>query len=239
MEQEYNPMLGTHIEQVDPDTLEQFDQLLEDPDGYNKVQQVLHNARLMNNVITVSEFDRYIPLFKWDGKDQMSPEEYKALSVEYANRICRFDPVYIVDDNNNVVMTLPPVFNRTNPINVTGEAGQNVAQAFVNACNLPDEIGSGKQEKYASLYMQVFSAAQNTAEHEHHQKVAAEMAEEALKVSHGKTLPNNQQQPKKEVAEIEEIESLDLKDSKKTTSSVPSNTNEVLPYSGDDEIEYM
>lgn len=235
MSESYNNMLGVHIEDVDPDTLEQFDQLLEDPDGYDKVKSVLLQARQHNNVMSVAEFERYIPLFRWDGKDQMSLQEYKALSVEYANRICRFDPVYIVDESNTVLMVLPPVFNRTNPINVTGEVGQNIAQAFVNACQLPDEIASGKREKYAQLYMQVFGAAQNTAEHEHHQKVAAEMAEEALRVSHGQVAKQKAIQD----SEIEEIEPLDLKDSEKSTSSVPGNSKEVLPFSGDDEIEYM
>ena len=121
-----------------------------------------------------------------------------------------------------------------------GELGQNVAQAFVNACQAPDELSSGKREKYMRLYMQLFGAAQNEAEHEHHQKVAAEMAEEALRVSRTPAQPNQETNNKeKVVSEIEEIEPLDLKDSRPSTSSASGNKTEILPYSGDEEIEYM
>ena len=211
---------------VDPDLLPQFDKLLEDPNGVELVKAILHQSRLQKNVISIEEFQRYIPLFQYSGKDQMTEDEYTDLSLEYANRICRFDPVYIVGDDNEVLFTLPPVFNRTNPINSAGVTGTQYAQAFVNACMLPDEVSGEKRAKYAEFYKQLYDIAQNNKEHEHHIKVAAEMADNTLTMLRKQAEKN---------AENSEIESLDLKDS----DTRSSNTNEVLPFGDDDEVSYM
>lgn len=214
------------IQYVDPNTLPNFDQLMESEDGVEMVKAVLHQARLQNNVLTIDEFQRYVPLFQYSGKDTMSEEEYEELSLEYANRICRFDPVFIVGDEKEILFTLPPVFNRTNPINSAGPTGTQYAQAFVNACLLPDEVSGEKRKKYSAFYMQLFDIAQNNQEHEYHKKIAAEMADNAL------TTVNKQV---KEQSTENEIEPLDLKDS----NSNASNTNDVLPFGDDDEVSYM
>lgn len=216
-----------NLQFVDPDTLPQFDALLSSEDGVEMVKAVLHQSRLANNIMTIEEFQRYVPLFQFSGKDQMPKEEYEDLSNEYANRICRFDPVYIVGDENEVLFTLPPVFNRTNPINMAGSTGTQYAQAFVNACFLPDEVSQEKRARYSEFYKQLYDIAQNNQEHEHHKRIAAEMADETLtrlkQANEGKPSPES------------EIEPLDLKDS--NTSS--SNTNGYTPFGEGDEIEYM
>lgn len=214
------------LKYVDPDTLPQFDQLMESEDGVELVKTVLHQSRLAQNVMTIGEFQKYIPLFQYSGKDQMSEEAYADLSWEYTNRICRFDPVYIVGDDNEVLFTLPPVFNRTNPINSAGHTGAQYAQAFVNACMLPDEVSNEKRSKYSAFYKQLFDIAQNNQEHEYHKKIAAEMADNTLSA-----LKNQAESESSE----SEIESLDLKDSARSTS----NTNEVIPFGDEDEVDYM
>ncbi len=214
------------LKYVDPDTLPQFDQLMEAPDGVELVKAVLHQSRLQQNVMSIAEFQRYIPLFQYSGKDQMSEDEYTELSIEYSNRVCRFDPVHIVADDNEVLFTLPPVFNRTNPINAAGHAGTQYAQAFVNACMLADEVSGEKRAKYAEFYKQLYDIAQNNQEHEYHKQIAAEMADNTLHMLKKQAEDNT---PK------EEIQSLDLKDNTPRSS----NTNEVLPFGDDDEIDYM
>lgn len=215
------------LKYVDPDTLPQFDQLMESEDGAELVRAVLHQSRLSQNVMHIGEFQKYIPLFQYGGKDQMSDDDYTDLSLEYANRICRFDPVYIVGDENEVLFTLPPVFNRTNPINAAGHTGAQYAQAFVNACLLPDEVSNEKRAKYGAAYKQLFDIAQNNQEHEYHKKIAAEMADTTLT-----TLKKQAE----ESSSKNEIESLDLKDSELPTS----NTNEIMPFGdNDDEVSYM
>lgn len=214
------------LQYVDPDTLPHFDQLMEAPDGVELVKAVLHQSRLQQNVMSIGEFQRYIPLFQYSGKDQMSEEDYTALSIEYADRVCRFDPVHIVGEENEVLFTLPPVFNRTNPINAAGHVGTQYAQAFVNACMLADEVSGEKRRKYSEFYKQLYDIAQNNQEHEYHKKVAAEMADNTLSLLKKQVEEN---------APKDEIESLDLKDN--TPSS--SNTNEVLPFGDDDEVSYM
>lgn len=214
------------LKYVDPDTLPQFDQLMESEEGVELVKAVLHQSRLAQNVMSIGEFQKYIPLFQYSGKDQMSEEAYSDLSWEYTNRICRFDPVYIVGDENEVLFTLPPVFNRTNPINAAGHTGAQYAQAFINACMLPDEVSNEKRAKYSAFYKQLFDIAQDNQEHERHKQVAAEMADN--------TLTTLKQQAESEES-ASEIESLDLKDSAHSTS----NTNEVMPFGDDDEVSYM
>ena len=214
------------LQYVDPDTLPQFDKLIEDPNGVELVKAVLYQSRLQHNKISIEEFQKYIPLFQYSGKDQMSEDEYTDLSVEYANRICRFDPVYIVGDDNEVLFTLPPVFNRTNPINSAGYVGTQYAQAFVNACMLADEVSGEKRAKYSTFYKQLYDIAQNNQEHEYNKKKAAEMSDTVLEA-----VKKQNEKAKSE----SEIESLDLKDS----ASSASNTNEILPFGDDDEISYM
>ena len=218
------------INYIDPNTLPQFDELMNDPNGVEKVKAVMHQARLSKNIMHISEFTKYIPLFQYSGKDTMSADEYEALSLEYANRICRFDPVRIVGDDNEILFELPPVFNRTNPINISGRRGEEFAQAFINVCMLPDEVSSEKRARYSEFYKQLFDIAQDNQAHVEKIKQAEEMSKTALD-----RIGNKDNESDKD-SEISDIDSLDLKDN----ASSSSNTREVQPLGDDDdEIEYM
>lgn len=234
------PQQPSRLDQIDvskihlmrEEELPQFDEILNDPNGPNYISKLLHQTRLHQNVIHINEFHQYEPLFRYSGREELGDQEYGRLSLEYARRICRFDPVYIVNDNNEILFVLPPVFNRTNTMNSLGPAGVNIAQAFVNACMLPDEVANEKRSKYGKYYNELFRLAQNEKEYEHHKKVAAEIAEDALKRA------GAQRQQAQEQAEIEDIDPSTLKDKSGYTSST-SGKSEALPYSGDDDVDYM
>ena len=128
-----------------------------------------------------------------------------------------------------MLFELPPVFNRTNPINMSGRTGEQFAQAFINACMLPDEVSIEKRQKYTAFYKQLFDIAQDNKAHEEKKKIAAEIAENTLS-----SLKQQNNEEEKE-PEISEIESLDLKDKKPSSSN-----NEVAPLGDEeDEIDYM
>jgi len=211
--------------------LPSFDELISDPDGPKYVGALLHQTRLHQNVIHINEFKQYEPLFRWSGREELGDQEYGRLSIEYAQRISRFDPVYIVGDENEVLFVLPPVFNRTDTMNSLGATGVNISQAFINACLLPDEVSTEKRAKYGKIYEDLFKLAQNEKVHEHHKKIAAEMSEEVLKQTRAQALKEMQE------SEIQDISPSELKEIQSGTSSTPESEN--LPYGGDEDVRYM
>ncbi len=214
--------------------MDTFDSLLTDPDGLAKVRNILATERAHRNTMSIYEFERYIPLFKYNGRDELAESEYLDLHLEYAERICRFDPVHIVDESNTVILVLPPIFHRTNPMNALGDHGTQMAQAFVNACQSPDDTSKHSRAKYGHIYRQLFEMAQDQRGYEHSKQLAEDLANKATTVAVTDTQPTIEE----ELPEIEEITSYDLKDNQHTTSSTKVQS-EILPYGADEEIEYM
>lgn len=116
----------------------------DDPEEAQKAFDVLREAKLTRNTIYLSEFRTYEPIFRLTGRDEIGDERFNDLCIEWMNRVSNFDPVRIIDDDTNqVVMMIPPIFNRINPINVVKNGG-DIATAFSNACQLPDEFNQKK-----------------------------------------------------------------------------------------------
>lgn len=171
-----------------------FDDLMNDPEGADRVKSILRSASAKNNTMPLSEFRRYEVLFRYDGDNEIGSEKFKELSTEYFARICPFDPVTLTDESGNVVATLPPVYNRVDTINMHGDLGAEAVQAFINACMLPDETSSGKRDKYMRIFAHLFNTAQDSERLEENKRQS-----DAL--SKAITTPTNSNQ----VSEVEDI----------------------------------
>ena len=128
----------------DEDLHIRVERMNEDDEEARKAFEVLREAKLARNTIYLSEFRQYEPIFRLTGRDEIGDERFNDLCIEWMNRFSNFDPVRIKDDNTNqIVMVIPPMFNRINPVNVVKE-GSDIATAFANACKLPDEFDKKK-----------------------------------------------------------------------------------------------
>ena len=128
----------------DEDLHIRVERMNEDDEEARKAFEVLREAKLARNTIYLSEFRQYEPIFRLTGRDEIGDERFNDLCIEWMNRFSNFDPVRIKDDDTNqIVMVIPPMFNRINPVNVVKE-GSDIATAFANACKLPDEFDKKK-----------------------------------------------------------------------------------------------
>lgn len=128
----------------DEDLHIRVERMNEDDEEARKAFEVLREAKLARNTIYLSEFRQYEPIFRLTGRDEIGDDRFNDLCIEWMNRFSNFDPVRIRDDDTNeIVLEIPPMFNRINPVNVVKE-GSDIATAFANACKLPDEFDRKK-----------------------------------------------------------------------------------------------
>lgn len=207
-----------------------FEELLEADNGLEVVRDILRSSRMDKNKMELHEFYRYEPIFRHSGVEELGEDQIIELTNEYFERICPFDPVTIVNPDGETVYLLPPIFNRTDVINMAGTVGTNVAQAFINACQLPDEVSGVKRSKYLQLYRQLFDIAQDKQRQDHVKHVSDEMTG---------TLMNQVRAEAQQQLGVENINPdqnpSNLNQKGNTSSSV--NDIEQLPYGDDDEIE--
>ena len=124
----------------DEDLHIRVERMNEDDEEARKAFEVLREAKLARNTIYLSEFRQYEPIFRLTGRDEIGDDRFNDLCIEWMNRFSNFDPVRIRDDDTNeIVLEIPPMFNRINPVNVVKE-GSDIATAFANACKLPVEF---------------------------------------------------------------------------------------------------
>ena len=92
----------------------------------------------------LSEFQKFVPIFKYDGIHQLGEDKYTDLCTEWMQRVDIFEPLHVVDDGSKeVVFTLPPMFNRIASVDRV-KGGHDVNTAFHNACELRDEFDNKK-----------------------------------------------------------------------------------------------
>ena len=208
----------------------QFEELLEADNGLAIVKDILRADRMSRNTITINEFYKYAPLFRYKGVEELGEDDFVSLAEEYFRVICPFDPVSVVDANGKVAYLLPPIFNRTDIINMAGPTATNVAQAFVNACQLPDEVSGVKRSKYLNFYQQLFDVAQDKQRLDHVKRVSDEMASTLLH-----QVNREVEEAKEQNAEVQSLEQSNLNQKEQSTSSVKQ--VEILPYVDDDDVQ--
>ena len=215
------PVTDTANKVIHADIDSQFDDLLSADNGVEVVRNIILASRKQQNTMTIGEFQRYEPLFRYSAVEELGQDMVLSLTEEYFSKICSFDPVTVIADNNTVLFTLPPIYNRTDAVNNAGFKASQIAQAFVNACQLPDEISHQKREKYLQWYRQVLDIAQNKDRLDHVREVSKEMTDVLMSA-----VEQNKQQ----------ITQSNLNDNNQSSSSV-KDTNNVLPFGDDDELE--
>jgi len=143
------------------DSFINFGKLLEnDPEELSRLNRVLDASIATRNTITLSEFKRYELIFKLDGRDILGNDNYDSLCREYFRRVTPYHPVYIVNNDDEVVLTLPAVFNSVSCVSDVGEAGCNAIVAFTNANEATDEFNI-KKKTYTEYLSRIFDAAQD------------------------------------------------------------------------------
>ena len=132
-----------------------------DDDIANRAFEILANAKRSRNTITRMEFQRYEPIFRYTGVQEIGQDRFDELTQEWMARFDSFTPIYVVDDNTRaLVLTLPPMFNKTNVINTVPNGG-DIATGFINACNMEDEFDR-KKSMWSSYFQQAISYANDT-----------------------------------------------------------------------------
>lgn len=182
-----------------------FDRLVNSPDGAKVMAKFLAEERAKMNTMTLAEFRQYEPLFQLDGMTSIGVEPYKDLATKYYHTISIYDPLRIVD-GSTVVMTLPPIFDRFNPIMSAGKTGVDINQAFINACMSDDPMIVKKMGQYAQFYKQMIDVTNDSKKHQAKEKEAGIQKDEALNSM--KTMRIKHQ----ESVEIEDITPSNFKD---------------------------
>lgn len=131
-----------------------------DPEEIAKLNQVMHSSTKERNTLTLHEFSKYEPIFKFNSRDILGDDAYDELCADYFNRITPYHPVHVVDDEGTIVLTLPAVFNPVNSVSDLGTDGCNAIDAFINAHGASDEFNI-KKRTYTEYLGKVFDAAQN------------------------------------------------------------------------------
>ena len=188
------------------DLVANFNKFINDPNSAEVVEKILAGERARSNTISLTEFKRYERLFQLDGIDALGPEQYKELMTEYYRNVSIYDPVNIVD-GNKVIMTLPPIFNRYSMISHGGAVGQDINQAFINACLSDDPMVKERLTKYANYYAQMINITNDSEQQSANAEQAQKQADRAMAVV------NSSKQATKSNNEIEDIPSSNFKDS--------------------------
>ena len=152
-----------------------FDRLIDSPDAIDLVNNILQGERKRMNTMTLAEFSQYERLFQYDGQNILGEQAFKDLATQYFRSISIYDPVVVVD-GNQVVMELPPIFHRFNPIGTAGQTGADINQAFINACQADDPMAMHRLNKYTEFYKRMISIVNDEQIHQEVKEKAQEQA---------------------------------------------------------------
>jgi hypothetical protein len=128
----------------------------------NEIIPLLQDDVHARNTITLSEFLRFIPLFKKAGVQQVGEEEYKRLSEEWMQRISLYDKVTVVSNMSQsgiVILELPPIFTQVSEINVIGEEVARIADYFADVLTR-DTRFNGERGQALDFMTKAVNAAQ-------------------------------------------------------------------------------
>ena len=90
------------------DSFINFSKVIEnDKEELARLDNMLNSAVRARNTISTMEFKKFEPIFKLSGRDILGNEDYDELCREYFKRVSPYHPVYIVDNEGTVVLTLP------------------------------------------------------------------------------------------------------------------------------------
>lgn len=175
-----------------------------------KLDHTLDAAVQARNTLTLSEFRNYVPLFKIDGREVLGDAAYEVLAKEYFTTITPYHPVHIVNnhDRSEVIFVLPPIFNKVSCVTELGEVGADAVTAFHNAHEQADDFNI-KKSNYTSLLIDVFNAAQNSAQSEETKQLTADILKEleAKQIIKTNTGTKDTQQAGSEVSAAEAVSS--------------------------------
>ena len=170
-----------------------FDKL-DDPNEAAKLKYLLQVQRYKKNIISQEEFEqKYKILFTV--QNNMDQESLQELANEYMHRIDPYTPVFIVKNmeyhtveellaENNLVLTLPAIWNRIGVVNNVGEDGVNIMQAFNNlAVNDVDDRFDHKKQMYTKSLGTVIQLMTDQNKLDANKAQAQAMAQEALRKS--------------------------------------------------------
>lgn len=138
-----------------------FNKALEnDPEEVAKLHRLLDKSIRHRNTMSLRDFQQYEILFRKDGPDILGDAEYAELCNDYVSKISIYHPVYIVNEDHQVVMTLPAIFNKVNSISDMGLNGSQLVDAFSNAHMGGDDFDRRKQA-YSAYMAKAFNMVQN------------------------------------------------------------------------------
>lgn len=170
-----------------------FDKL-NDPKEAEKLKYLLQVQRYKKNIISQEEFEqKYKVLFTI--QNNMDQNSLQDLANEYMHRIDPYTPVFIVKSlayhtveellaENNLVLTLPAIWNRIGVVNNVGQDGVNIMQAFNNlAVNDIDDRFDRKKQMYTKSLGTVIQLMTDQSKLDANKAQAQEMAQEALRRS--------------------------------------------------------
>ena len=164
-----------------PPTLDPtFNDIMNSPNGVEIVEALFKKEREKMNRMDIKEFLKYEPLYQYDGQNRLGVEKYRALATEYFHRICLYDPLIIVDMNDKELFTLPPIFNRFNPITDAGDTGCDINQAFINVGNIDDPMVRQKLDMYTKYYKQLINIVNDEEQQNKNIEKAKQQGDAAL-----------------------------------------------------------
>ena len=115
------------------------------------------------NIIFVDDFDKYMPLFNKERREEAGEAKASELFIEFNGRFSPQHPIYILErtpDPNGVMYPslrtkyklakkVPPRFRRLSTLNELGEKVPTLINAFFNATTNPSGPGDHRKEQYA------------------------------------------------------------------------------------------
>jgi hypothetical protein len=106
-----------------------------------KLKAALEQRVAETNTLTVSEFKKFLPLFKHDS-GLRDTEKGKELADEYRRRVDFYSNVTVVSDidKKTKVFELPRVFTRVSTLNQAGPDASQLASAFFKALDTDSSI---------------------------------------------------------------------------------------------------
>lgn len=85
----------------------------------------LQKTEQSKQYITIYEFLNYEPLFNKSKLQEYDPEELRELSNDFFQRIDPFNSIKVIDENQNILFELPPIFFPLSPISSQNKTDVN------------------------------------------------------------------------------------------------------------------
>lgn len=179
----------------DDNCIVNIDEIDRDPNEAAKLRHLMRMQSYKKNIIPQDEFSsKYEILFKKDRS--LNVTELQQIAADYMSRIDPYQPVYIVRSmhfntieellqDNNVVVTLPAIWNRIGTVNNLDKTGLDKMQAFNNiaALDLADPFDK-KKIRYSQELAAVFNAMTDPTQLAQNKEKAQQMAKDALEKVH-------------------------------------------------------